>query len=193
MNSNKKVLVFAGSVRKDSLHRSLARIAAGALGGAGLEVTLADLRDYPMPLYDGDLESEQGLPAPAKAFKELLRGHDAFAVVSPEYNGSFTALLKNAIDWASRPEAGEPPLAVFRGKKAVLLSTSPGPGGGVRGLKHLRELFEMIGVEVVGEPLALPRASQVFTPDGEGLARVEDVNALARLAAQAAGAVPVAA
>ncbi len=177
-----KVLVVAGSVRRESFNRRLAGIAAEALRAVGLEVTLAELRDFPMPIYDGDLETASGLPASAKAFKELVRQHDALVIASPEYNGSFTALIKNAIDWASRPEPGEPHLAAFRGKKAVLLSTSPGPGGGVRGLRHLRELLEMIGIEVVSEPLALPRASQVFDPETGGLARQEDRNAVSALA-----------
>ena len=184
-----KVLVVAGSVRRESFNRRLAAIAADALRTEGLEVTLAELRDFPMPIYDGDLEAASGLPVAAKAFKELVRQHDALVVASPEYNGSFTALIKNAIDWASRPEPGEPHLAAFRGKKAALLSTSPGPGGGVRGLRHLRELLETIGMEVAAEPLALPRASQVFDPESGGLARQEDRNAVAALARRLAEAV----
>src|SRR5438552_11682893 len=137
-----KILTFAGSIRHGSLHRNLAIEAAEALRAAGAEATFADLADYPMPLYDGDIEAAQGLPPAAKAFKELLRQHDALAIASPEYNGSFTALLKNAIDWISRPEAGEPALAVFRGKLAAIMSASPGPGGGRRSLRQLRELLE---------------------------------------------------
>ena len=91
-----KILVFAGSIRNGSHHRQLARAAAAALAKSGAYVTLADLRDYPMPLYDGDLEAAAGLPEAAKAFKELLRAHDAFVIASPEYNGSFTALLDEA-------------------------------------------------------------------------------------------------
>jgi chromate reductase, NAD(P)H dehydrogenase (quinone) len=175
-----KILVFAGSTRRDSLNRKLARLAADALVKAGAEVTLADLGDYPMPLYDGDLEAAGGLPAPAMAFKELLRAHDGFAIASPEYNGSFPALLKNVIDWASRPEPGERPAAVFRSKTAALLSTSPGPGGGRRGLRHLRELLEMIGVAVVPGEVAIPRGGEAF--DGEGrLVRLEDAAAVERL------------
>jgi chromate reductase, NAD(P)H dehydrogenase (quinone) len=178
-----RVLVFAGSLRNGSLNRQLAAEAASAFAQAGLEVTLADLRDYPMPLYDGDLEAAGGLPAQAKAFKELVRAHDALVIASPEYNGSFPALLKNAIDWATRPEPGESPLAVFRGKPATLLSASPGAGGGARGLRHLRELLEMIGVRVLPEQLAVPRASQSF--DGAGrLRRNEDRDALHRLASR---------
>ncbi len=180
-----RALVFAGSIRSDSYHRKLARTAAIALEKAGVEVTLADLKDYPMPLYDGDVEAAQGMPGSAQAFKRLLRDHDAFAIASPEYNGSFPALLKNAIDWTSRPEPGETPLAAFRGKTAAILSTSPGPGGGLRGLRQLRELLEMIGVNVIPAQLAIPRALEAFDAGG-GLIRPEDRNALDRLAADLA-------
>src|SRR5689334_9448922 len=175
-----RVLVIAGSIRKDSLNRKLALAAAAALRTTGLDVTWADLRDYPMPFYDGDLESQTGLPERAKSFKELVRDHDALVIVSPEYNGSYPALLKNAIDWISRPEPGETPLAVLRGKKAALLSASPGPGGGRRGLRHLRELLEMIGVQVVGPDVAVARAHEAFDAAGN-LVRVEDREAVDRI------------
>src|SRR5512147_238381 len=97
-----KALVFAGSIRTDSLHRKLARAAAKELRQRGIDVTLIDLRDYPMPLYDGDLESSEGLPASALALRKLLASHDLLVIASPEYNGSFSALLKNTIDWTSR-------------------------------------------------------------------------------------------
>ena len=126
-----------------------------------------------MPLYDGDVESVEGLPANARAFKELVKAHDAIVIASPEYNGSFPALVKNVIDWISRPEAGEKSLAAFRGKRAALLATSPGPGGGQRGLRHLRELLEMIGVTVIAEQLTVPKASEAFDAQGR-LARVQD-------------------
>jgi len=168
-----KVLVFAGSIRSDSLHRRLALEAAAELRAAGVETTFADLRDYPMPLYDGDVESVHGLPPNARAFKELVKAHDGMVIASPEYNGSFPALVKNVVDWISRPEDGEPPLAAFVGKKAALLSTSPGPGGGKRGLRHLRELLEMIRVTVVPEQLTVAKAFQAFDSDGH-LVRPED-------------------
>ena len=114
INQEPKILVFAGSTRTGSLHRKLAALAAAELSRAGMDVTLADLRDYPMPLYDGDSEASQGVPENAARFKELVRAHDALVVASPEYNGSFSALLKNTIDWISRPAPGEGPLAVFR-------------------------------------------------------------------------------
>src|ERR1700759_1011464 len=101
IESKPRILIFAASNRADSYHRRLARAAVESLTAAGAEVTLADLRDYPLPLYDGDLETAQGLPERAKTFKELLRSHDGVVIASPEYNGSFSALLKNTIDWIS--------------------------------------------------------------------------------------------
>jgi NAD(P)H-dependent FMN reductase len=171
------ILVFAGSIRTGSYNRLLGRAVADALAAAGAEVTFADLRDYPMPVYDGDLEAAGGLPPNAKVFKELLRAHEIIVIASPEYNGSFTALLKNAIDWTSRPEPGEPPLAVYRGKTAAILSASPGAGGGRRGLRHLRELLEMMGVQVIAEQVSIARSNEAF--DGAGhLLRPEDAAAL---------------
>lgn len=172
-----RIVVFAGSTRTDSLNRKLAVAAAAELQRAGADVTVADLRDYPMPLYDGDLETTQGLPAGARAFKQLLRAQDGMVIASPEYNGSFSALLKNAIDWISRPEPGEPRMVAFRGKTAALLSASPGPGGGARGLRHLRELLEMIGVKVVPSQVTLARAMEAFDAEGH-LVRPEDREAV---------------
>ena len=180
-DSKLKILVFAGSTRADSYNRKLAQAAAAALRTSGVDVSYADLKDYPMPLYEGDVEAAQGLPERAKAFKRLLLTHDAFVIASPEYNGSFPALLKNVIDWTSRPEPGEKPLTAFRGKTAALLSASPGQGGGQRGLRHLRELLEMIGVGVIPAQLAIPRAFEAFDAEG-ALVRAEDRNALARMA-----------
>jgi chromate reductase, NAD(P)H dehydrogenase (quinone) len=180
INQEPKILVFAGSTRTGSLHRKLAALAAAELSRAGMDVTLADLRDYPMPLYDGDSEASQGVPENAARFKELVRAHDALVVASPEYNGSFSALLKNTIDWISRPAPGEGPLAVFRGKPAALLSASPGPGGGNRGLRHLRELLEMIGMKVVPTQVTVAKATQAFDEAGD-LLRPEDKAALRQL------------
>lgn len=178
---SRKILIFAGSTRAHSLHRKIALEATELLRTLGADVTFADLRDYPMPLYDGDFEEAHGLPPNAKAFKELLRAHDVLVIASPEYNGSFSAVLKNAIDWSSRPEPGEAHLAVFRGKVAAIMSASPGPGGGRRGLKHLRELLEMIGVRVVPTQLEVVRSSQAFDAGGK-LLRPEDVRTMQELA-----------
>jgi chromate reductase, NAD(P)H dehydrogenase (quinone) len=182
-----KILVLAGSARLDSIHRKLARQTVEALHEAGADATLADLRDYPMPIYDGDLEAGEGIPHAAKELKELARRHDGFAIASPEYNGSFPALLKNALDWISRPEPGDRPLEAFRGKVAAILSASPGPGGGRRGLHHLRELLEMMMVNVIPQELAIARASTAFDAAGR-LTRTEDIASLHELAAALATA-----
>ena len=184
-----KILVFAGSTRANSLHKKLALVAAEQLRGLGLETTVVDLKDFPMPMYDGDVESEAGLPPHAKAFRELVRAHDALAIASPEYNGSFPAVIKNVIDWISRPHAGELPLTAFRGKKAILLSTSPGPGGGKRGLRHLRELLDMIGVEVLPAQVTIPKATAAFGASGE-LLQDDDRQSLRAAAEELARAVP---
>jgi NAD(P)H-dependent FMN reductase len=183
-----KILVLTGSARLDSIHRKLAFQIVDALRDIGLEPTLADLRDYPMPIYDGDIESGQGLPPAARTLKELARTHDGFAIASPEYNGSFSALLKNALDWISRPEPGERHLEAFRGKVAAILSASPGPGGGSRGLRHLRELLEMMSVTVVSPALSIPRSSQAFDAAGRlvGPDDLQGLNQLASALAQAA-------
>ena len=109
-----KIMVLAGSTRTESVNRKLARQAVEALRTAGADATFADLRDYPLPLYDGDLEASQGRPHAAAELKEMARRADGFVIASPEHNGSYPAVLKNAIDWISRPEAGEAHLAVFR-------------------------------------------------------------------------------
>lgn len=162
-----KILVFAGSTRSASYNKQLARFAANAATAAGAEVTLLDLRDYTLPLFDEDLEEQQGLPENAKKLKALFRAHDAFIIASPEYNSSITAALKNTIDWCSRSESDdEPALAAYRGKTALLLSASPGGFGGMRGLVHLRSILGNIGVIVLPDQVAVPKAHEVF--DGAG-------------------------
>jgi NAD(P)H-dependent FMN reductase len=161
-----KALVFAGSTRTDSLNRRLARFAASELEAQGVEVTLIDLRDYPMPIYDGDLEISGGLPPAARSLKSLIRQHDALVIASPEHNGSISALLKNTLDWVSRPEPGERPGSAFRSKTAVIMSASPGSGGGRRGLRHLREVLQNLGMAVHTAEIAVPRAHEAFDADG---------------------------
>ena len=140
-----------------------------------------------MPLYDGDLETEKGLPANARVLKELARKSDGFAIASPEYNGGYPAVLKNAIDWISRPEPGDRPVEVFRDKMAAILSASPGPGGGRRGLRHLRELLQGITVAVIPQELSIARASDAFDATGRPV-RPEDIEALQTLANALTGA-----
>lgn len=162
-----KLLVFAGTTRTDALNKKLARAALAAAQAAGAEATWLDLRDLPMPLYDGDLEASQGLPENARKFKQLLLAHQGLLISTGEYNSSITGVLKNAIDWASRKESkDEPELACFKDKVAGLLSASPGALGGLRALVHVRAILGNIGVLVVPEQFALPRANDAFAPDG---------------------------
>ncbi len=163
-----KIVVFAGSTRSGSVNKKLARVAADAATAAGADATLVDLRDLALPLYDGDLEDAQGLPEGAKKLKGLLKESAGFIIASPEYNSSITAVLKNAIDWASRAETDEePPLAAFRGKVALLLSASPGALGGLRGLVHLRSVLGNIGVIVLPDQLAVGSAYEAFDEAGK--------------------------
>ena len=163
-----KITAFAGSLRAGSLNRKLLALAAGAARAAGAEVTVVDLRELALPLYDQDLEDASGLPAGAKKFKALLRASDGFLIASPEYNSSLTAALKNALDWASRAESdGEPPLAAYRGKTAALCSASPGALGGLRGLVHLRAILGNIGVLVLPDQVCISTAHEAFDEAGQ--------------------------
>jgi len=161
-----RILAFAGSTRRESYNKKLVRIAAQGARDAGAEVTEIDLRDLPMPLYDADAEAEGGLPVHARTFKQLLLAHEGLLLSCPEYNSGPTAVLKNAIDWASRSAPGEAPLLAFQGKVAGLLSASPGALGGLRGLPIVRLILSNIGVLVVPEQLALAKANEAFGPDG---------------------------
>lgn len=162
-----RILVFAGSARSKSLNKRLARFAAGRVEAIGGEATFIDLRDYPMPLYNGDLEQEQGVPDYVRHLKNLLAEHSGLIVVSPEYNGFITPLLKNTLDWLSRPDGDEDGLALFRNRVGCVLSASPGGFGGMRSLALARQLLTNLGVTVLPDQLAVPRAAQAFTDDGE--------------------------
>ncbi len=166
MTNAPKILAFAGSTRTDSFNKKLVRIAAQGATAAGADATFVDLRDFPLPLFDEDLEARDGLPATARQFKDLLLAHDGLLIASPEYNSSFTAVLKNAIDWASRPAEGEAPLGCFAAKVAALMSTSPGALGGLRGLVPLRLLLSNIKVIVLPDQIAVPKAYEAFNSNG---------------------------
>lgn len=133
---------------------------------AGAEVTVIDLRDCPMPIYDGDVEASDGVPASVIALRELMFAHQGLLVASPEYNGLPAPLLKNAVDWTTRPASGKDGLAPYRNKLVVLMSASPGTYGGLRGLTHVRTLFSNIGAIVLPDQLALSKAHEVFATDG---------------------------
>ncbi len=162
-----KILAFSGSSRKQSVNMKMLKIAAKAAEEHGAEVTLVDLADYPMPLYNQDLEAEQGIPESVSQLKKLLVAHEGFLIASPEYNSAFSPLLKNTIDWCSRAEQeNEPPLEAYRGKTAAIMSASPGALGGMRGLVMLRMLLANIGITVLAQQQTLPQAFKAFSTDG---------------------------
>lgn len=161
-----KLLAFAGSTRTDSFNKKLVRVAAESARAAGAAVTLVDLRDFPMPFYDGDLEAEQGLPDNARELKAIMVAHDGFLLSCPEYNSSISAVLKNTLDWISRAQPNEPPMPAFRGKVAGLLAASPGNLGGVRGLFAVRQILTVLGTIVLPTQFALARARDAFDEQG---------------------------
>ena len=160
-----KILVFAGSLRQGSHSKQLARAAAAMATAAGAEATFIDLRDYPMAIYDGDVEASEGPPENAFRLQELIAAQDGLIIVSPEYNHSMPALLKNTLDWVSRTPRvrGANP---FKGKVAALMGASPGGLGGIQGLDHVRRVVEVVGALVLPGVVALPHADQAFADDG---------------------------
>ena len=160
-----KVLAFAGSTRKDSYNKKLVQQAAEIARQKGAKVTVIDLIDYPMPLYDADLEAKQGLPTFAKKLRDLMIQHEAIIIATPEYNASISAILKNVLDWTSRDDGHYSPDA-YEGKKFAIMSASPGKLGGARALVHLRAIIEGIGGEVIQKQVAVPDASKAFDAKG---------------------------
>jgi NAD(P)H-dependent FMN reductase len=167
MSNSPNVLAFAGSLRRDSWNKKLARLAAEAVEQAGGSVTLVELNDYPLPIFNEDDEARDGEPENARRLKDLMRAHQGLLISSPEYNSSITPLVKNTIDWASRPGPGHPALDAFRGKTAVLISASPGALGGMRALVHLRSILGNIGTLVLPNTISITKAHEAF--DGEQL------------------------
>jgi NAD(P)H-dependent FMN reductase len=165
-----KILAFAGSARRDSLNKKLARVAAQFAREAGAEVTFVDLDDYPMPLYHGDLEARDGMPENAMRLRELFLAHQGLLIVSPENNTTVSALLKNTLDWLSRSigdgKGANSGYAPYRDKVAAIFAASPGAFGGVRGLPHLRQILASLGVTVLGNQVALPHADAAFDEAG---------------------------
>lgn len=160
-----KILAFAGSTRTDSFNKKLIRIAATGASEAGAEVKIIDLRDFQMPLYDGDLEQNGGIPQNAQKLKELMKSYQGFLISAPEYNSSITGVLKNTLDWTSRQSENESPLVCYTGKVAGIMSASPGRLGGLRGLVHVRSILENMGVMVIPEQISISGANLAFDED----------------------------
>ncbi len=142
-----------------------------------------DLRDYPMPIYNPDDHERNGFDENALRFQGLLTQHDGLLIASPEYNGSFPAALKNAIDWASRPSDEYERDKVFRGKFAAIMTASPGSFGGIRSLAHLRGVLMSIGVEVLSAEIAVSFVGDKFDGDGEEMTDEKTKNTLEKLGA----------
>ncbi len=159
-----KILVFAGSIRTGSYNARLAALAAKELALAGAEVTHISLADYPLPLYDGDLESRAGPPEMAVTLKQMMMQHQGVFIASPEYNASITPLLKNTLDWISRVRgAREAALAAYKNRAFALGGASNGQYGAMRSLLALRQVLEIgCGALVIPEQIAVNKASEAF-------------------------------
>lgn len=162
-----RLLAFAGSTRSGSLNQALLDLAVAEARARGAEVTSIRLKDFDLPLYDGDLETS-AFPAKARELKALFRAHHGFLIASPEYNGSVSGVLKNAIDWATRPTDGESlvALSAFRGKVVGLMGASLSPFGGLRGVTHLRQILGTIQAVVATEQVLVPAAHAAFDEAG---------------------------
>ncbi|OIJ97188.1 NADPH-dependent FMN reductase [Streptomyces sp. MUSC 14] len=156
-----RFLVFGAALRADSINARLASLVARLISDTGASVDLASMRDFDMPLYDGDAEASEGLPQGALALRDRLEQSDAFVISSPEYNASVPGLLKNAIDWVSRVRP-QP----FKTKHALLVSASPSLVGGNRGLWALRVPLEHLGTRVYPDMFSVANSYQAFAEDG---------------------------
>ena len=172
-----KLLVFAGSTRQQSFNRRLARVAAQAGRELGAETTLLELSDFDIPLYNADLEA-RGTPPDVLRLKEVMDAHPAWVVCSPEYNGSYTALLKNTIDWVSSPVKGHPvwgdDIRAFRGKVVGMLSASNGRLGGLRAQSHLAPLLVNLQCWLAPRSHAVSAAASAFNDEHDALAHQHD-------------------
>ncbi|MET1413100.1 NAD(P)H-dependent oxidoreductase [Roseibium sp. HPY-6] len=160
-----KIIVCSGSVRSGSHNGKLAALIAKRLSILDANVTRLSLRDYPLPVYDGDLEESDGVPENAKRLQRLFVGHDGIFLACPEYNAGITPLLKNTLDWISRvKEPGEP----FRHRVFALGAASPGGFGGMRGLIGMRTILEVgLGATVIPQMVSIPKVSSAFDDKDE--------------------------
>lgn len=164
-----RLLAMTGSARRESYNRKILNIISEGAKRAGAEVSFVEPYNYPLPLYDGDLEATSGLPEAATELQQLFAGHDGLLLAGPEYNGFFSPLIKNTLDWISRPMvdgSGRPGTIHVRGKPACIASASPGAMGGIRSLQHTRLYLSNLGFIVLPDQVGVPFANKVFADDG---------------------------
>ncbi|WP_295902015.1 NADPH-dependent FMN reductase [uncultured Bdellovibrio sp.] len=156
------LLLFAGSLRQDSYNRKLLAVAKELLSEIpDITVTVADLKTLAFPVYDGDIEAA-GMPESVKSLGQMIQAADGLVIASPEYNASISSPLKNAIDWVSRLRP-----VPFERKPVLLMGTSPGAFGSIRGLGYTRAPFETLGSFLYPQPFAVPKAAEAFSPTGD--------------------------
>ncbi len=159
-------LCFCGSARAASFNQLTLDVLTDAVQATGAEVTRISLRDVGAPLYDGDLEAEQGQPDGIKRLRRAIEAHNGLLIGCPEYNGYMTPLLLNILNWATRSESATPDLAPFRNKLVVISSTSPGSLGGMRASRELHNFMTGTGALVLPQVFSIPRALDAFDDDG---------------------------
>jgi chromate reductase, NAD(P)H dehydrogenase (quinone) len=179
-----KILVIPGSLRTGSLNAKLAAVAAHQFAQAGIEVTRLSLADFPLPIYDGDLQTKSGVPKNAVDLKRMIGAHHGVLFVAPEYNSSVPPLLKNAIDWVSRvQDAHESRGQVFRDRAFAIASASRNRLGGSRGLAALRLILSACQALVIPNQLALAFADEAYD-DMDRLKHPPDIEALGAMVRQ---------
>lgn len=159
--STPKIVVIPGSIRTDSHNAKLARVIAKKLNELGAQAQAISLADYPMPILNQDDEAESGAPQAAKDLAALIGDHQGVVLVNPEYNGSFTGLMKNTLDWLSR-DVG---LKVYQNRVFALAACSPGMLGGIRVLSHARDNLVSVGADMITPQLAVGGAANAFDDD----------------------------
>jgi chromate reductase, NAD(P)H dehydrogenase (quinone) len=159
-----KILVIPGSLRIASYNGRLAALAAKELALADAEVTRISLVDYPLPLFDAEMPAEVATPQNAVQLRRMVEAHQGVFMTSPEFSASVTPLIKNTIDWLSRPRArGEPAHEIFKDRVFAIGAASPGGDGGVRSLMALRQILELgCGALVIPEQISVANAGAAF-------------------------------
>ncbi len=184
MSHHAKLLFLAGSAREGSYNKKLARLAERIAEANGIGSAFADLGDYPLPIYDADLEDAEGVPDNAVKLKHLMSVHEGIFIAAPEYNAGMTPLLKNTLDWVSRvSEDDEPAGTVYRTRVFAIGAASPGALGGARGLIQLRQTLAIgLGAMVIPDQILISKAGEAFDDDGK--LKSEQVNDLLKNAVE---------